>query len=71
VLHQAGVAAAERPVRRGVAWLKANQRQSGRWFTRSLNKDGRHYISNAGTAFAILAVKSCESSALRFPSGRS
>jgi squalene-hopene/tetraprenyl-beta-curcumene cyclase len=60
VLRQAGVAAAEKPVQRGVAWLKANQRESGRWFTRSLNRDGRHYISNAGTAFAILALKACE-----------
>jgi squalene-hopene/tetraprenyl-beta-curcumene cyclase len=60
VLRQAGVAAAEKPIQRGVAWLKANQRESGRWFTRSLNRDGRHYISNAGTAFAILALKACE-----------
>jgi squalene-hopene/tetraprenyl-beta-curcumene cyclase len=60
VLRQAGVAATERPIQRGVAWLKANQRESGRWFTRSLNRDGRHYISNAGTAFAILALKACE-----------
>jgi squalene-hopene/tetraprenyl-beta-curcumene cyclase len=60
VLRQAGVAATAEPIQRGVAWLKANQRESGRWFTRSLNRDGRHYISNAGTAFAILALKSCE-----------
>lgn len=59
VLRQAGVAATEEPIRRGVAWLKANQRESGRWFTRSLNNDGRHYISNAGSAFAILALKAC------------
>jgi squalene-hopene/tetraprenyl-beta-curcumene cyclase len=60
VLREAGVAAGEKPIQRGVAWLKANQRESGRWFTRSLNRDGRHYISNAGTAFAILALKACE-----------
>jgi squalene-hopene/tetraprenyl-beta-curcumene cyclase len=60
VLRQAGVAATEEPIRRGVAWLKANQRESGRWFTRSLNNSDRHYISNAGTAFAILALKACE-----------
>jgi squalene-hopene/tetraprenyl-beta-curcumene cyclase len=60
VLRQAGIAATEKPIQRGVAWLKANQRESGRWFTRSLNSDGQHYISNAGTAFAILALKTCE-----------
>ena len=60
VLRQSGVAAAEKSVQRGVGWLKVNQRESGRWFTRSLNRDGRHYISNAGTAFAILALKVSE-----------
>jgi squalene-hopene/tetraprenyl-beta-curcumene cyclase len=60
VLRQAGIASTEKPIQRGVAWLKANQRESGRWFTRSLNNDGRHYISNAGTAYAILALKTCE-----------
>jgi len=60
VLRQAGVAAAEKPMQRGVGWLKANQRESGRWFTRSLNHDGRHYIANAGTAYAILALMACE-----------
>jgi squalene-hopene/tetraprenyl-beta-curcumene cyclase len=60
VLRQAGLAVTDKPIQRGVAWLKANQRESGRWFTRSLNRDGRHYISNAGTAFAILAIKACK-----------
>jgi squalene-hopene/tetraprenyl-beta-curcumene cyclase len=60
VLRQAGIAATEKPIQRGIAWLKANQRESGRWFTRSLNRDGKHYISNAGTAYAILALKACE-----------
>ncbi len=43
---------------KGIAWLKANQRESGRWFTRSLNNDKAHYIANAGTAFAVLAIQS-------------
>jgi squalene-hopene/tetraprenyl-beta-curcumene cyclase len=60
VLRQAGIPAAEKPIQRGVAWLKANQRESGRWFTRSLNHVGRHYIANTATAFAILALKACE-----------
>jgi squalene-hopene/tetraprenyl-beta-curcumene cyclase len=60
VLRQAGVAATENSVRRGVNWLKTHQRESGRWFTRSLNREGSHYISNAGTAFAIMALRACE-----------
>ncbi|MFT5525782.1 MAG: squalene-hopene/tetraprenyl-beta-curcumene cyclase [Pirellulaceae bacterium] len=46
-------------IERGVKWLKANQRESGRWYTRSLNKDNKHFISHAGTAMAILALKEC------------
>jgi squalene-hopene/tetraprenyl-beta-curcumene cyclase len=60
VLRQAGVRATAEPVRRAVDWLKANQRASGRWFTRSVNADRAHYITNAGTAFAVLALKACE-----------
>jgi squalene-hopene/tetraprenyl-beta-curcumene cyclase len=60
VLRQAGVAATAEPIGRGVKWLKTNQRVSGRWFTRSLNRDSRHYITHAGTAYAVLALKACE-----------
>jgi squalene-hopene/tetraprenyl-beta-curcumene cyclase len=60
VLRQAGVAADHPQVHKGLKWLKANQRQSGRWFTRSLNTDRAHYITHAGTAFAVLALKACE-----------
>jgi squalene-hopene/tetraprenyl-beta-curcumene cyclase len=59
VLRQAGFPAADPAIERGVGWLKANQRASGRWYTRSLNNDKAHYISNAGTAFAVMALKSC------------
>ena len=37
VLRQAGVPATDGAVKKGVAWLKKNQRASGRWFTASLN----------------------------------
>jgi squalene-hopene/tetraprenyl-beta-curcumene cyclase len=60
VLRQAGVARDDPAVQRGVAWLKGNQRASGRWFTFSLNTDRAHYISNAGTALAVLALQACE-----------
>jgi squalene-hopene/tetraprenyl-beta-curcumene cyclase len=60
VLRQAGLPAAAAPARRGVSWLKANQRVSGRWFTRSLNSDRAHYISHAGTAFAVMALQACD-----------
>lgn len=59
VLRQAGLPAKHAAVHKGVAWLEANQRESGRWFTRSLNTDRAHYISHAGTAFAVMALQAC------------
>jgi squalene-hopene/tetraprenyl-beta-curcumene cyclase len=59
VLRGAGVAADEPALVRGVDWLKSHQRASGRWFTRSLNKDNEHFISHAGSAFAVMALAAC------------
>ena len=59
VLRQAGVAQDDKSILAGVKWLKANQRESGRWYTRSLNNDKAHYITNAGTAFCVLAWDAC------------
>lgn len=59
VLRQAGVPADDPPVQRGIAWLKTHQRASGRWFTRSMWKDSKHYLTHDGTAYAILALAAC------------
>jgi squalene-hopene/tetraprenyl-beta-curcumene cyclase len=61
VLKQAGVPSDDSAMQRGLAWLRGNQRQSGRWFTRSLNDDDQHYIADAGTAYAVMALCACES----------
>lgn len=60
ILRQADVPANDPRIGKGIAWLKANQRESGRWFTRSLHKDSKHFITHAGTAFAVMAVAECE-----------
>jgi squalene-hopene/tetraprenyl-beta-curcumene cyclase len=60
VLRRSGVPASDARIQRGIQWLKANQRESGRWFTRSLHKDSKHYITHAGTAFAIMALRESE-----------
>jgi squalene-hopene/tetraprenyl-beta-curcumene cyclase len=59
LLRQAGVPAEDPRIQKGIAWLKTHQRASGRWFTRSMWKDRRHYITHAGTAYAILALAAC------------
>lgn len=56
VLLKGGVPATDPRIERGIAWLKANQRESGRWFTRSLYKDNHHFLTHAGSAFAIMAL---------------
>lgn len=60
VLRQTGLPADHPALKRGADWLRANQRVSGRWFTRSLNNDRTHYVTNTGTAFALLALRACE-----------
>ncbi len=59
VARQANLPASDPRLQRGLAWLKANQRESGRWFTPSQAWHTQHRISNAGTAYAILALDAC------------
>ena len=59
VLRQAEVPADDPRIQAGLAWLKANQRISGHWFTRSQWQDSRHYLSRSGTAYAIRALVAC------------
>jgi squalene-hopene/tetraprenyl-beta-curcumene cyclase len=65
VLRQAGIPAKDAQIQRGLAWLADNQRVSGRWFTRSLNNDRFHYITHAGTGFALMALSACAATAER------
>jgi squalene-hopene/tetraprenyl-beta-curcumene cyclase len=59
VLRRSGTTADDVRIVQAIAWLKANQREIGRWFTRSLFKDSKHYLTHAGTAMAVLALTSC------------
>jgi squalene-hopene/tetraprenyl-beta-curcumene cyclase len=59
VARELSVPADDVQLKRGIDWLLRNQRVSGMWFTRSPAKDSRHYISNFGSAFAVLALQSC------------
>ncbi len=55
-LLESGLPASDARIARGVAWLKRTQRESGRWWTRSLNTDKQHYITYSGTMFPLLAL---------------
>ena len=60
VLRSSGVAADDPGIQKGIAWLKSNQRESGRWWTRSLNTDSSHFITYSGTAYPLLALQMCD-----------
>jgi squalene-hopene/tetraprenyl-beta-curcumene cyclase len=60
VLRESGVSASDERIQKGLTWLKANQRESGRWWTRSLNTDSWHFITYSGTAYPLLALQHCE-----------
>jgi len=58
-LRKAGVPSHDPRIQRGIQWLLDNQRASGRWWTRSLNRDGWQFISYIGTAYPLLALALC------------
>ncbi|MDP6525112.1 MAG: squalene--hopene cyclase [Kiritimatiellia bacterium] len=59
VAREMGIPAGKEGIQKGITWLKTNQRQSGKFFTRSPVKDSKHYITNTGTAYAVLALQAC------------
>lgn len=70
LLRESGVPAGDEQIQRGIAWLKRNQRQSGRWWLESLTfparKPGdtpgdkrRHFTTYIATAQAMRALDLC------------
>ncbi|HQX54259.1 MAG TPA: squalene--hopene cyclase [Planctomycetaceae bacterium] len=59
VARELGVVSDDPRLRRGIDWLHANQRESGKWFTHSPVNECRNLISNVGSAYAVLALQAC------------
>lgn len=59
VARELGVPSDDPRLRRGIDWLHCNQRESGKWFTRSPVNECGNLISNAGSAYAVLALQAC------------
>ena len=59
LMRESGVPASDERIQKGVAWLKANQRVSGRWWMKSLYRDTYHYITYISTAQALRALALC------------
>lgn len=59
-LCQHGYGIKDAPVKQAMTWIQQHQRVSGRWYTRSLYSDRfQNYLSNMGTAYAIMALDAC------------
>ena len=62
ILQEAGATSDDAQLVDGLNWLRQNQRESGRWWTRSLNTDKWHFITYSGTAYPLLALQNAASS---------
>ena len=56
VLKHCAVSDNHPSLRRGLSWLETHQRESGRWWARSLNTDRYHFITYSATAFGLAAL---------------
>lgn len=66
LLRQNNVPVADPRIQRGLAWLKREQRESGRWWMHSLYRGNYHYITYIATIEAMKALDLCgELSSLR------
>lgn len=61
VLLESGMDRDDPRLQRGIEWLKKNQRQSGRWWTRSLNTNQSHFITFSGSAYALAVLDRVDS----------
>lgn len=59
LMRQNGVPASDPRVSTGLAWLKREQRQSGRWWMHSLYRGNYHYITYIATVEALKALDLC------------
>ncbi len=60
LLRESGIGKDDARIRKGIRWLKENQRVSGRWWMKSLYRDTYHYITYISTAVALHALASCD-----------
>lgn len=59
LMRQSNVPVTDPRIQRGIAWLKREQRASGRWWMQSLYRGNYHYITYIATAEALKALDLC------------
>ncbi len=60
LMRQNDVPASDERIQRGIAWLKKEQRVSGRWWMHSLYRGNYHYITYIATCQALKALALCD-----------
>ncbi len=60
LMRQNNVPIADERIQRGLAWLKKEQRVSGRWWMQSLYRGNYHYITYIATCQALKALALCD-----------
>ena len=60
LLRESGVSASDKRIQRGIAWLKENQRETGRWWMHSLYRGNYNYITYIATAQVLRALALCD-----------
>ena len=60
LMRESGVPASDSRLQRAVAWLKKEQRVSGRWWMHSLYRGNYHYITYIATCQALKALAMCD-----------
>jgi squalene-hopene/tetraprenyl-beta-curcumene cyclase len=60
LLRESGISASDKRIQKGIAWLKENQRVSGRWWMHSLYRGNYNYITYISTAQALRALALCD-----------
>jgi squalene-hopene/tetraprenyl-beta-curcumene cyclase len=59
LMRQNDIPASDPRIERGLAWLKREQRESGRWWMHSLYRGNYHYITYIATVEALKAFDLC------------
>jgi squalene-hopene/tetraprenyl-beta-curcumene cyclase len=60
LMRQNGVPVNDGRIQEGLAWLKREQRESGRWWMHSLYRGNYHYITYIATCQALKALALCD-----------
>lgn len=60
LLREGGIPASDKRIQKGIAWLKENQRVTGRWWMYSLYRGNYNYITYISTAQALRALALCD-----------